>query len=64
MVKYMWVIEMINKNENLRNNIQIVDLEGLVPKDVRGIESLRATRKNAKAVHIYINARKARTIKK
>ena len=24
---------MINKNENLRNNIQIVDLEGLVPKD-------------------------------
>ena len=45
----MWVIEMINKNENLRNNIQIVDLEGLVPKDhlLRKIDTV------VDSTHIY-----------
>ena len=31
--KIEWVMKMLERAKNLRNNLQIVDLEGMVPQD-------------------------------
>lgn len=33
MVKCRWVMGMIKRSENLRRNVEIIDLEGLVPQN-------------------------------